>query len=291
MPDRIPELDQFLTQAKEAPMMPAEEVRRRGDRRRVTRRTGIAAGAMALAMIAGFGVWQSPIVQALRDNTAVPLPADPTQSPSDPTQSPTDNPGPVLVAPTYDNLPEGRWLFHQDLTAETREQYEGAGEPKSFCDPGQYGDPSTILTQEYGAVGFPIGVTATVFGYDSVEAASEGYRLLHDAAVNCPDVYEENNHTNTKVQDASEGLQVDTSGLDADTIRTGYVTAVGNPPEDPNTGLWTEMVILQTDERLLYVTQQFMGMDNNCTVAPDDPDSMPCTLAAAVPDMLERLTQ
>lgn len=290
MPDRIPELDQFLTRAKEAPMLPPSEVRRRGSRRRAVRHTGITAGALALTLVAGFGVWQSPIVQALRDSTAVPLPADPTQSP---TESPSPTQVPVtVVPPTFDNLPVGEQVMGGPLPVEIREEYEGVGQAaKSFCDPGDYGMPTSILTREYGVQGYPTSVSAVVFGYDSDEAAAEAFDILHTAGVECATVYESKDYTNVRVEVASEAVPVDASAVDATDVRTGYITAVGNPPENPETGLWTEVFILQADERVLYVTNAFEGQDNNCIVEAGDPDMGQCTLAANAQAMLEQLVQ
>lgn len=90
MPDHIPELDQFLSASEGVPMMPAHEVRRRGNRRRTVRRTGIAAGAMAVLLAAGIGIWQSPLLRSSHDGIAVP--ATPSPSVTEPSESPTPDP-------------------------------------------------------------------------------------------------------------------------------------------------------------------------------------------------------
>ncbi|NLE97771.1 MAG: hypothetical protein GX596_07250, partial [Propionibacterium sp.] len=152
--------------------------------------------------------------------------------------------------------------------------------------PGAYGDPHTILVRDYGAIGFEDSVSAVVFGYDSSDEAAEGFALLQDAALDCPGVYEENSYTNVRVDDSSGAIPFDPPADMA--AQVGYITAVGNSPATPDVGTWTEMVMLHADSRVLYVTQEFDGMDNNCSVAPD-PDIEQCVLAAAVPDLLERL--
>lgn len=282
MPERIPELDQFLTRAKETPMLPASEVRRRGDRRRRIRHTGITAGALALTLIAGFGIAQTPLLDNFRtQRDAVPLPADPEESP---TPSPA---APDVTAPTWENVPVADEVIHPQVEGEVRDEYEGVGQAaRSFCDPGEYGEYATALTREYGAVGFGTSISATVFGYPSPEAALEGLDLLERAALDCSTVYEENNYTRVRIDDQSDNLPYDPPA--DSTAQVAYVTAVGNSPATPEVGTWTEMMILQVDERVLYVTQQFDGMDNNCSVTPEG-DMEQCVLAANSADMLNRL--
>lgn len=62
MPDHIPEFDPFMSEAEDVPMLPPSEIRRRGDRRRAIRRTSLATGSLALAVIAGFSFAQSPLM-------------------------------------------------------------------------------------------------------------------------------------------------------------------------------------------------------------------------------------
>ncbi|NLE97596.1 MAG: hypothetical protein GX596_06370, partial [Propionibacterium sp.] len=145
MPERIPELDRFLTHTEETPMMPASEVRRRGDRRRTVRRSAMGAGALALTVVAGFGLAQTPLFDGRApDPDAIPLPADPTSEPA-PTWPQSEEPrptDPAAPAPSWANVPAADELFHAEVPAEVRAEQEGLPQAAlSFCDPGAYGDP------------------------------------------------------------------------------------------------------------------------------------------------------
>ena len=76
MPERIPELDRLAAEAKEVDMLPAAEIRRLGNRRRTTRHVAVAGVVAALALVAGLGIWQSPLLEQYRNpqwaNTAIP---------------------------------------------------------------------------------------------------------------------------------------------------------------------------------------------------------------------------
>ena len=106
MPEHIPQLDDLAAHAQEAPMLPAHEVRRLGDRRRTTRRAGLAVAAVGAVAALGVGVWAvTPLLRGADnpDWAASPSPSvSPTVSPTaspDPTPSPSPTDAPSPTAP------------------------------------------------------------------------------------------------------------------------------------------------------------------------------------------------
>lgn len=101
MPDHIPEFDPFMSEAEDVPMLPPSEIRRRGDRRRAIRRTSLATGSLALAVIAGFSFAQSPLMTMGPKLPNIAQPATPT-----PSASPSESPSPEeSESPTPDPSP------------------------------------------------------------------------------------------------------------------------------------------------------------------------------------------
>lgn len=307
MPDRIPELDSLASEAKEVTMMPAEEVRRRGNRRRTTRRASIAAGTAALAVVAGFGIWQSPLADGLRTpqwaNTAVPSPT-PSDSPSQtsspspaPTQTPTHTPNlpPALVAPTWDNLPTGEMLSDPSVPGSVVElsEYEGPGQAaKGLCDPGEWGNPSSFLVREYGGdvEGAEPFYWAAVLGYDSVAEADAGYAAIHEAAADCGPQLEETGWHDPRIYDLSADLPP-IADTDADPVVLSSFSAVALS-NDPNAapGVFNDTLIIQAGERVLWVALSFEGWDHNCVLG-QDPDMDQCAMGYSLQDMYDALVK
>lgn len=279
MPERIPGLDQLADEAKEVTMLPASEIRHRGNRRRTTRR--VAAGTIvgALLLTAGVGLWQSPLLDQFRDpqwaTTAVP-----------------ETPEPTVIPPTWDNAPTAEMLFPDDAPGEIKAEYEGPGQAaKGLCDPGEYGEPTVHLTREFGAPGdYPAYLDATVFGYDSPEAASRGFALIRDAALNCAEpMATRSGLTDPRVADETAELPFDASAVTAQPTDAAYVRQAGLIP-DSDDGMWGATLVVQAGERVLWITRTVVGMDDNCVASADDPDVMQCQEAAALPEALEALT-
>lgn len=319
MPERIPELDQLASEAREVTMLPAVEIRRRGDRRRTTRNIAMTAGVVIVALAAGFGIWQSPLLNDNRSpdwaNTAVPEPTVPTIDPTDPTVDPTDpsvdptklpsetplteptqessspvtQVPPAVIPPTWDNSPTAEMLFPDEAPGEIYAEYEGLGEAgHGLCDPGQYAEPSTILTRAYATPGYPPYIDAIVFGYDSVDAASAGFDLIYDEAVGCQRAMEEaHGLSNTRIHDATDEVPFDLSVVDD--ARMAYVTYMGIYPNSDQ-GMFGQTVVLQAGERVLWLTQAFEGMDDNCAPTPSEYEQQ-CQLPASIPEVLPRLVQ
>lgn len=306
MPDRIPELDVLVSVAKEVPMMPADEIRRRGTRRRTARLAGITAGSLALLAVAGFGIWNSPLADGLRSpqwaNTAVPSP-EPTETPSEtpvpsptptPTQTPTiPDPGPV--APTWDNLPTGAMLTEKGVEPPLAvlAQHEGPGDvPLGACQPTDWGAPATFLVQGYGEASMSWGpyYWAAVLGYDSAADADAGFSALHEAAADCGARLVEAGWRDPRTEDLSGSLPP-VENTDADPVLMsffGTVALPGDPDNDP--GIFSDTLIVQAGERVLWVTQSFEGWDHNC-VLNEDVDLPQCAMGAGLQDMYDALVK
>lgn len=308
MPERIPELDRLAAEAKEVDMLPAAEIRRLGNRRRTTRHVAVAGVVAALALVAGLGIWQSPLLEQHRNpqwaNTAIPETPSPapteTETPSapsvDPTQGPTtDAPPapPAVIPPTWDNAPTPEMFSPPEAPDVIKNQYEGMGQAaKGLCDSGSYGEPTTILTREMGAAPEEYGsyLDAVVFGYATAEEATATFDVLKDAALNCEEAMETRaNLTDAGVHDATAEVPFDATVTDAEPTRMAYVTYAGLIP-DSDSGLFGETLLLQAGERLLWVTTTIEGQDFNCSPDSDDPDIMQCQVPAGIPEALAQLT-
>lgn len=306
MPERIPELDRLAAEAQEVPMLPASEIRRRGNRRRTTRHVAVGGVVAALALTTGFGIWQSPMLENLRGpqwattaipETPSPAPSDdgtPVESPTQPpTQLETEAPAPsTVIPPTWDNAPTPEMFSPPEAPDVIKNQYESMGQAaKGLCDPGNYGEPTTILTREMGAAPEEYGsyLDAIVFGYATAEEATATFDVLKDAALNCEEAMEtRSNLTDAGVHDATSEVPFDAAVIDAEPTRMAYVTYAGLIP-DSDSGLFGETLLLQAGERLLWVTTTIEGQDFNCSPGSDDPDMMQCQVPAGIPEALAQL--
>lgn len=318
MPEHIPGLDHFTQQAKESEMLSAQEVRRRGDRRRRNRRIGVAAGGLALAVVAGIGLWQTPLVDGMRPpDDAVPLPADPSETtpgeepsrgmteeppsesptPSEPEETPADGPSepatgtPTVPPPTWGNVPVAEEVLGGGSPGGVGDEYTDlSAVDLGLCAPAAFGSPGTTLARDYAYEGYDPSVSAVVLGFDSADEASAVFDVTQQAALDCASAYEAEGLTDARVDDASDDLEFDAGVLDAEIVQAGYSTTAGVLPDDEfGMGLWTTTLVVQADERVLFLTSNFEGMDNNCIVSSDGPEGQ-CTFAANLPAMLERLT-
>lgn len=288
MPDRIPQLDHLADQAKEVPMLPPSEIRRRGNRRRLIRHTAVGAVIAVFLGAAGFTVWQSSLLDSVREQpqwattmSASPTPTpSPSASPSEEPQQPTMTPSPQPTAappvlpdpPTWDNVPDAQIMYPYDpsVIAETRD-YEGLRDtPTGLCDPGSYGDPSTVLVREFLSVD-QMGAVAIVFGYPDEASAQAGYALLEDAARYCP----------TAIGDPYYVSFEDGEGSSA------YISSI-HPADNPDEGWFNDTHLIQDAERVLWRVNTYLGQDQNCSVLPND-DAMQCESVKSADAALERL--
>lgn len=311
-------------------MMPADEVRRRGNHRRTTRRASIAAGTAALALVAGFAVWQSPLADGFRTpqwaNTAVPSPT-PTDSPS-PSPSPTTsssptptssstpdtNPSPTSsskpsttqqpnlppapVAPTVDNLPTSDMLDQpgaDPLTAVDQDEIPPDTPAElDVCNTGDYGLPDTFLSRwfTYGDPTDLIHVpAASVLGYASADQAKEGFDEIRDAAAGCGTRLEELGWSDPRINDVTSEVPFYPVWAGTDDTEMAYFTMMALPQDPDNeAGFFVDTVVVRAGERVLWVSHSFEGWDNECSLVPDS-DIDQCPMSAGLQDMVEHLVK
>ncbi len=298
MPERIHELETLAAAAEEAPMLPANEIRRRGDRRRTTRRAGLSVAAVGVIAALGTGVWAaSPVLfedeQPTWADSPTPTPtSDPTTSPQ-PEPTPTDDPdgeAPVLPEqPTWANVPSLALVYpYGSSMVEVLGEYEEIGDRQiGLCDPGALGEPTTVLVREFGIQG-ELPTYAIVLGYADEEAASQGYDRIFDAAVGCETQMTEAGWDRTSVAEDTR-LPFDPSAVDATPARASYFFGMA-VKEGEDVGVFNDTMVLQAGERVAWLVTSFEGMDNNCSVLPDD-DAMQCSFARSLPDVTELLVQ
>lgn len=303
MPDRIPQLDDLASAAKESPMLSPSEIRRRGDRRRTTRQaTGAVAAVLALT-VGGFAVWNSPLLDDIRgpqwaeapgpttpttEDPLFPL-TTPSQDPSEIPMPDPENPGPP--APTWDNLPTPellRPLYPDALDLITNERESLAGAPIGACAPESVGSPNRVLVREFGGLE-TADLTyrwAVVLGYPSVDEAITGFEAIRDGALHCDDKLGADGIT-TAVEDQSKLAEFD-RGEDTDLA----TVLVGGAREDGTGGLYSETVVLRSGARVLWVSTTAENGDNpvGWTCVPNaDPDLPRCEVPAVLPELLDLL--
>ncbi len=308
MPDRIPQLDDLASAAKESPMLSPSEIRRLGDRRRTTRQaTGAVAAVLALT-VGGVAAWNSPLSDSIRGPqwAQAPGPTTPTtQAPLNPMTTPSVSPDPApptstVDPPTWANVPTAEMLRedHPDALLEQKDEYEGPGQAaKGYCDPGAdaWGEPSTFLVREFGNPddGYGTYLWATVLGYPSVELAEQSFAALRDGIARCPDrIVEIGTYPDPVGYDPTEELPLDPTWTDGQTTDHAFLQSSGMNPPGKDDGIFIDSLIVRAGERVLWVTADIIGPDHNCSIAPDDPDvPEQCQIPAAVQEMVETLVK
>ena len=266
MPEHIPPLDRLAGEAQSARGLSAAEVRRRGDRRRTTRRVTAGLATAAVVAAAGFGIWQSPLLDNAREpqwaTTVSPTPTtSATEKPTTtPSQTPTHTPSPsptseaAADAPTWDNVPGLDIMYPYDTSLATVSgEWEGMGQAaKGLCDPGEWGNPTTTLVREFEAIDGPVSY-AIVLGYADEQAAADGYQLIEDAARTCP-----------TAQDPPHYVPAD-----ATTDWSAYISSV-HPAENPDERMFNDTHLIKAGNRVLWRVNTYPGQDQNCSVIPGD---------------------
>jgi hypothetical protein len=302
MPEHIPQLDDLAAQAQEAPMLPAHEVRRLGDRRRTTRRAGLAVAAVGAVAALGVGVLAvTPLLRGADnpDWAASPSPTvSPTESPSaspDPTASPspTDAPSPTAPAlptpPSWANVPTVELMYPYDPSmVGVLSESEAMGEPaKGLCDRGEWGSPTTTLVRSFGIEG-ELPTYAIVLGYADEAAASEGYEQIHTAAIECETIMTEAGWDRVSSAEDTR-LPFDGSTVEAEPTRAAYFFGMA-VMEGEDVGVFNDTLVMQAGERVVWLVSTFEGMDNNCSVLAGD-DAGQCSFAKSMPEVLELLVK
>ncbi|MBB1515531.1 hypothetical protein H5398_06015 [Tessaracoccus sp. MC1679] len=303
MPEHIPQLDDLAAQAQEAPMLPAHEVRRLGDRRRTTRRAGLAVAAVGAVAALGVGVWAvTPLLRGADnpDWAASPSPTvSPTVSPTaspDPTPSPspTDAPSPtapaVPVPPTWANVPTAALMYPYGSSplVGVLSESEAMGETaKGLCDRGEWGSPTTTLVRSFGIEG-ELPTYAIVLGYADEAAASEGFDQIHTAAVECESIMTEAGWDRVSSAEDTR-LPFDGSTVEEEPTRAAYFFGMA-VMEGEDVGVFNDTLVMQAGERVVWLVSTFEGMDNNCSVLAND-DAGQCSFAKSMPEVLELLVK
>lgn len=285
MPEQTPHHDPFQSfqeEANDVPKMPPSEIRRLGNRRRTTRRMGIAGGIAAVAVAAVTAVALN--LPGLSDGSPEigGTPSVSTSSTPAVTPSPTPIPSPTTLAPTatqptWANVPGVALMFPQDpSTGVLAEQYEGLGQAGlGMCDPGDprlaLQNPSedlTILTRTFDWIdgtGANVGRTVRVLGFTSVDSATRAYDLYSSTAKDCGTRYQTDpEFTTPSTYDAGTDLPFDGS-IARQPARAAYYSMM-LLRKNSDTGRFNDTMVIQAGHRVMLVTSTFDGMDHNCGV-------------------------
>lgn len=288
-------------------MLPATEIRRRGDRRRVTRRIVTGTGICALALTAGFGIAASPLLDGLRDDPSWATTPDPTPtlSPTDPAPTPSPTEPPPAPSPTdaptptqapvrdlsWETVPGVEAFFPEYVLDAGRVHSERTelGDATGLCDPGAVGNPDAVRVRAIAGVdnAEPFG-WATVLQYRTVAEATEAFGTIRDAALDCGDQARARGLLDPRFTDQSAAVPFDAAAVDADPVTIAYLTGSGLLP-DSEEGIFASTVLLQAGDRVLWLAEEVQGMDYNCGPAPDNVAGqcpMPAVLEQAAQDLL-----
>ena len=228
----------------------------------------------------------SPTVVVTETSSPEPAPVETPTTVESPTVEPTEaeTPDPEVTGggttpaaeanqPTWDNVPTLEMMYPYDPTiAEVSSEYEGMGQAaKGLCDPGEWGDPTTILVREFTAVDGEVS-TAIVLGYESDEAAAAGYALIESAARNCP----------TAMNDPYF------ASFDATTSWSAYATSMHPYAEDDDYRWFNETHLVYSGNRVLWQVRNFAGQDHNCGVEPGN-EAGQCDWVMSSDEVTQRL--
>ena len=272
----------FQEEANDVQKLSASEIRHLGNRRRTTRRLGIAGGLAAATAVAVTALALNlPGLTTTRPDIA----ATPTVSTrSTPVVTPT--PSPRATQPTWANVPGATLMFpYGPEVAKLAREYEGFGQSaRGMCDPGPPGSadaqPTTVLVREFNTDTAPMGKTVLVLGYDTATDASAAFDRYTAAATNCGDRYA--NHavySEPRVQVAGSELPFDGGAISSTPARAAYVGFVALIT-GTGFGMWDDIMVIQAGTRVMVLTSTFEGQDNNCPVKECEyPVSLPKLLA------------
>lgn len=308
MPDQIPDFEFYLSAAKNVEPMPVEEIRHRGNRRRTGRRTGIAVGAAALVAAAGIGVSQAAGILAGPDTepvpagpgpvTAAPTPTDAPSTPADPTPSQSTTPEPTSTAPppkdnlpaelSPDLLPTGEEMGSAGEPSEVKAEYPSLSQEQTdICDPGTWGDPASVIRREYGAPGDHAAYQwATLLQYASVDDATAAYQEATAGYQNCGQRSGTDGVEDASWHDETNELPLDTSAIGRQPVNAmlGRFSAGMSGTEEGHFG---QALIVQMGDRVLWISEDVVGMDYNCSNTVDA-DQEQCTVPKVAQEASER---
>lgn len=258
-------------------MLPPSEIRRLGNRRRITRRVTTGIAAAALLAVAGFGVYSSPLLDEVLNG---PDWAN--------TTSPSPQPTPRELG--WETVPGVEAFFPPEglgLGTVLAEQTE-LGTGKGTCDPGALGSPNAVRVREVAGVGFekPFG-WATVLQYDTAAEATVSFEMIRDAALGCSGQAADSGLTDPSFRDYSAQVAFDASTVEAEPVTMAYISGGGLLPGSDE-AIFSDTVVLQAGDRVLWLTESVQGMDFNCGPAPVN-DAVQCVLPAVLGQAAQNL--
>lgn len=161
------------------------------------------------------------------------------------------------------------------------------------CDAGPVGSPQTVLTRLYSAQDGsgepPRG--ARVVAYASPQEATDAYRQMVNAAVDCATREATTNRLTSPAVD-TQTVDHDPAAISAQPVRVHYSTLSGrnDNPDETLRGTWVDTLVLQAGNRVMYLTMEVDGQDYNCGANPSDVIGA-CDLPTNVQKYLELLDQ
>lgn len=283
---------------------PASQIRSRGDRRRNTRRVGVAV--VAVAAVGALAITVNNLYPASQpgiDIATTPSPT-PTQSPTgspspDPSPSPdggttplppptTGDPVPGVPAPDWGNvpLPEDLAAFFPGIEISIGSEYEQwQVEPHTICaiDVEALGATTVLIREFSDEFGDSHTKTATL-GFGSPEEATAAVEAINESYLHCvpsgPDggtvmIWQD-------PVDVDPAPSVVEAAEDRDPVRvTSAVSVI--VPVGSDIGMISTSNITQAGDRLTWLVSEFEGMDYNCLPEADPETGMEqCTAVAAM---------
>ena len=286
----------FQEEANHVQKLSPSEIRRLGNRRRTTRRLGIAGGIAAATVVAVTAVALNlpTFVNSGPNIAGTPTPTTSTSP------TPTVSRPPAVVPVTWNNVPGVPLMFPQQGTGVVDQQYEGLGQAAlGPCDPGDPGlavtnpnEPVTVLTRTFNWVGGTetvagVGRTVRVLGLGSTDSATRVYNLYTTAAKTCDVRYQQHEEfAEPRVYAPGAELVFDGSGA-TQPARAEYV-GLTLLRKNSDTGRFSDTMVIQSGTRVMVVTSTFDGQDYNCGILPNQ-DAGQCDFPAALADLLTLL--
>ncbi len=127
-----------------------------------------------------------------------------------------------------------------------------------------------------------------MLGYADEAAASEGYDQIHTAAVECETIMTEAGWDRVSSAEDTR-LPFDGSTVEEEPTRAAYFFGMAvNDGED--VGVFNDTLVMQAGSRVTWLVTSFEGMDNNCSVLPNQ-DAIQCPFARSMPEVLELLVK
>ncbi len=296
--------------------LPAAEVRRRGNRRRTVRRTGIAAAALGLSLIAGTsraaanGLFGADDRQWAGTTTrAVPATVPPSASPAPTTSSSSVPTKPTTTttkatqattgasSPPTSTIKKGSLVAAQasDLYYHTRGEFTVTDE---FAGLGQNSPVSAFPTDDYGAQGVfvrdfvrtqkDVEVRTATYRFRSADEAKAAYAKLVSYVTEYP-ASQVGGEYEWDVK-GSDFHPVDLSSVDAASKQATFTTIVySGIGSQHGKGMFEDVGIVQVGPYVEFVGYHYEGLDSNWDYEPGSPVGALHPLVRSLPLVAARL--